>query len=98
MDIRKTEMRDRAHIEKGPLGRSLIVITQIPYGVNKADMLAKILKVSEEKKAMFACIHDIRDESDRSGLRAVIEIKKDYDPGKILQKLYKYSDLQITMR
>ena len=92
----KLTLRARAHIEKGPLGRSLIVITEIPYGVNKADMLAKILKVSEEKKAMFSCIHDIRDESDRSGLRAVIEIKKDFDANKILQKLYKYSDLQIT--
>ena len=92
----KLALRARAHIEKGPLGRSLIVITEIPYGVNKADMLAKILKVSEEKKAQFSCIHDIRDESDRSGLRAVIEIKKDFDANKILQKLYKYSDLQIT--
>ena len=92
----KLTLRARAHIEKGLLGRSLIVITEIPYGVNKADMLAKILKVSEEKKAMFSCIHDIRDESDRSGLRAVIEIKKDFDAEKILQKLYKYSDLQVT--
>ena len=92
----KLTLRARAHIEKGPLGRSLIVITEIPYGVNKADMLSKILKVSEEKKAMFSCIHDIRDESDRSGLRAVIEIKKDFDAQKILQKLYKYSDLQVT--
>ena len=92
----KLTLRARVHIEKGPLGRSLIVITEVPYGVNKADMLSKILKVSEEKKAMFSCIHDIRDESDRSGLRAVIEIKKDFDPGKILQKLYKYSDLQVT--
>ena len=92
----KLTLRARAHIEKGPLGRSLIVITEIPYGVNKADMLSKILKVSEEKKAMFSCIHDIRDESDRSGLRAVIEIKKDFDAAKILQKLYKYSDLQVT--
>ncbi len=92
----KLTLRARAHIEKGPAGRSLIVITEIPYGVNKADMLAKILKVSEEKKAQFSCIHDIRDESDRSGLRAVIEIKKDFDAEKILQKLYKYSDLQVT--
>ncbi|MBQ7455039.1 MAG: DNA topoisomerase 4 subunit A [Clostridia bacterium] len=92
----KLTLRARAHIEKGPLGRSLIVITEVPYGVNKADMLAKILKVSEEKKAQFSCIHDIRDESDRSGLRAVIEIKKDFDAAKILRKLYKYSDLQIT--
>ena len=92
----KLTLRARVHIEKGPLGRSLIVITEVPYGVNKADMLSKILKVSEEKKAQFGCIHDIRDESDRSGLRAVIEIKKDFDPNKILQKLYKYSDMQIT--
>ena len=92
----KLTLRARVHIEKGPLGRSLIVITEVPYGINKADMLSKILKVSEEKKAQFGCIHDIRDESDRSGLRAVIEIKKDFDPNKILQKLYKYSDMQIT--
>ena len=92
----KLTLRARVHIEKGPLGRSLICVTEVPYGVNKADMLSKILKLSEEKKAVFSCIHDIRDESDRTGLRAVIEIKKDYDPNKILQKLYKYSDLQVT--
>ncbi len=92
----KLTLRAKVHIEKGPLGRSLICITEVPYQVNKADMLAKILKLSEEKKAIFGCIHDIRDESDRTGLRAVIEIKKDFDPEKVLQKLYKYSDLQVT--
>ncbi|MBS7299864.1 MAG: DNA topoisomerase 4 subunit A [Eubacteriales bacterium] len=92
----KLTLRARVHIEKGPLGRSLICITEVPYGVNKADMLSKILKLSDEKKAIFGCIHDIRDESDRTGLRAVVEIKKDYDPNKVLQKLYKYSDLQVT--
>ena len=92
----KLTLRARTHIEKGTAGRSLIVVTEVPYGVNKADMLAKILKVSEEKKAQFGCIYDIRDESDRNGLRAVIEIKKDFDPEKILPKLFKYSDLQIT--
>lgn len=92
----KLTLRARVHVEKGPLGRSLICITEVPYGVNKADMLSKILKLSEEKKAMFSCIHDIRDESDRTGLRAVIEIKKDFDANKVLQKLYKYSDLQVT--
>lgn len=91
----KLTLRARVHIEKGPLGRSLICITEVPYGVNKADMLSKILKLSDEKKAIFGCIHDIRDESDRTGLRAVVEIKKDYDPNKVLQKLYKYSDLQV---
>lgn len=92
----KLTLRARVHIEKGPLGRSLICITEVPYGVNKADMLSKILKLSDEKKAIFGCIHDIRDESDRTGLRAVVEIKKDYDPNKVLQKLYQYSDLQVT--
>ena len=92
----KLTLRARVHIEKGPLGRSLICITEVPYGVNKADMLSKILKLSDEKKAIFGCIHDIRDESDRTGLRAVVEIKKDYDPNRVLQKLYKYSDLQVT--
>ena len=92
----KLTLRARVHIEKGPLGRSLICITEVPYGVNKADMLSKILKLSDEKKAIFGCIHDIRDESDRTGLRDVVEIKKDYDPNKVLQKLYKYSDLQVT--
>ena len=92
----KLTLRARVHIEKGPLGRSLICITEVPYGVSKADMLSKILKLSDEKKAIFGCIHDIRDESDRTGLRAVVEIKKDYDPNKVLQKLYKYSDLQVT--
>lgn len=92
----KLTLRARVHIEKGPLGRSLICITEVPYGVNKADMLSKILKLSDEKKTIFGCIHDIRDESDRTGLRAVVEIKKDYDPNKVLQKLYKYSDLQVT--
>ena len=92
----KLTLRARVHIEKGPLGRSLICITEVPYGVNKADMLSKILKLSDEKKAIFGCIHEIRDESDRTGLRAVVEIKKEYDPNKVLQKLYKYSDLQVT--
>ena len=92
----KLTLRARVHIEPGPLGRSLICITEVPYQINKALMLERILKLSEEKKAMFSCIHDIRDESDRTGLRAVIEIKRDFDPQKVLAKLYKYSDLQVT--
>jgi DNA gyrase subunit A len=64
--------------------------------VNKANALEKILAVTQEKKALFAGVSDIRDESDRAGMRAVIEIKKDADAEKILQYLYKYSDLQTT--
>lgn len=59
-------------------------------------MLEKILKLSEEKKAALGCIYDIRDESDRTGMRAVIELKKDTDAEKVLSYLLKYSDLQIT--
>ena len=92
----KLQVRARLHLEDGSAGRKLIVITEIPYQVNKAAMLEKILKVSEEKKALFAGIYDIRDESDRTGMRAVIEVRKDADPEKLLNALYKYTDLQVT--
>ncbi|MBO4367155.1 MAG: DNA topoisomerase 4 subunit A [Clostridia bacterium] len=92
----KLQMRAKTHIEQGSAGRSLIVITEIPYQVNKASMLEKILRVSEEKKALFSGIYDIRDESDRSGMRAVIEVRKDADVQKLLAALYKYSDMQTT--
>ena len=68
----------------------------MPYQVNKAMMLQKILLVTEAKKDMFAGIADIRDESDRTGIRAVIEVRKDYDAKDILNCLYKYSDMQVT--
>ena len=92
----KLSVRARVEIEEGSAGRQLIVIHEIPYTVNKAAMLEKILKLSEEKKAQLGCIYDIRDESDRNGMRAVIELKKDADPQKVLALLYKYSDLQVT--
>ncbi|MDD6931571.1 MAG: DNA topoisomerase (ATP-hydrolyzing) subunit A [Eubacteriales bacterium] len=92
----KLQVRARLHLEDGSAGRKLIVITEIPYQVNKAAMLEKILKVSEEKKALFSGIYDIRDESDRTGMRAVIEVRKDADPEKLLNALYKYTDLQVT--
>ena len=92
----KVVIRAKASIEKGSNGKTNIVITEVPYQVNKAAMLSKILTVTEQKKEMFAGISDIRDESDRTGLRAVIEVRKDYDPKKILNCLYKYSDLQVT--
>ena len=92
----KLSLRARVHVEDGPAGRKLLCITEVPYQVNKAAMLEKILRLSEEKKAALGCIHDIRDESDRTGLRAVIELKRDSDPQKVLNYLYKYSDLQVT--
>jgi len=92
----KLTLRAKVEIEQGNAGRTLLVITEVPYGVAKAAMLEKILKLSEEKKAALGCIHDIRDESDRTGMRAVIELKKEANPQKVLAYLYKYSDLQVT--
>ncbi len=92
----KLTVRAKAEIEEGRNGKKLIAISEMPYQVNKARALEDILRLTQEKKAMFAGVSDIRDESDRMGLRAVIEVKKDYDAEKILQYLYKYSDLQVT--
>ncbi|MGX8705864.1 MAG: DNA gyrase subunit A, partial [bacterium] len=92
----KLKVRAKVHIEDGAAGRKLIVIDEVPYQVNKAAMLEKILRVSEEKKGVLTSIYDIRDESDRMGMRAVVEVKKDCDPERVLNALYKYSDLQVT--
>ena len=92
----KLLLRAKTHIEDGSAGRKLIVITEIPYQVNKSAMLEKILRLSEEKKAALGCIYDIRDESDRTGMRAVIELRKDADVDKVLAYLFKYSDMQVT--
>ena len=92
----KLTLRARVNIEDGASGRKLLVITEIPYQVNKAALLEKIQKLSEEKKAALSGIYDIRDESDRTGMRAVIELKRDVDPARVLAYLYKYSDLQVT--
>ena len=92
----KLTLRARVHIEDGTNGKKLLVITEVPYQVNKAAMLEKIHRLSEEKKAALGGICDIRDESDRTGMRAVIELKRDTDPAKVLAYLYKYSDLQVT--
>ncbi|MBQ6078282.1 MAG: DNA topoisomerase 4 subunit A [Clostridia bacterium] len=92
----KLTMRARTHFEEVKNGKTRIVIDEFPYQINKAACLSKILEITQEKKAMFAAISDIRDESDRMGTRAVIEVKKDGDPERILQLLFKYSDLQCT--
>ena len=93
----KLQLRSRVTIEEGSAGRKLLVITEIPYMLSKSAMLEKILKLSEEKKSgVLSGIYDIRDESDRTGMRAVIELKKDSDPERVLAYLYKYSDLQVT--
>lgn len=92
----KLAVRAKCHIEEQKNGKKLIVATELPYQVNKARALEEILRITQEKKALFAGVSDIRDESDRMGMRAVIEVRKDADAEKILQYLYKYSDLQTT--
>jgi len=92
----KLILRARIDVENASGGKKLLVIKELPYQVNKANALEKILKLSEERKGVLSGIADIRDESDRNGMRAVIELKKDAEVEKILSYLYKYSDLQMT--
>ena len=92
----KITIRAKMHIEVAPGDRRNIVITEIPYGVNKADMLIKIAALKDEKKDLFAGISEIVDESDKEGLRAVIKLRKDCDVDKIIRALYKYSQLQMS--
>ena len=89
-------LRAKVEIEEANAGKKNLVITELPYQVNKSALLEKILKLSEEKKGILSGISDIRDESDRTGMRAVIELKRDVDAQKVLAHLYRVSDLQIT--
>ena len=68
-------LRAKVEIEEANAGKKNLVITELPYQVNKSALLEKILKLSEEKKGILSGISDIRDESDRTGMRAVIELK-----------------------
>ena len=92
----KITMRAKVHIEVLPNDRKNLVITELPYQVNKADLLTKILALREDKKDLLAGIAEIVDESDKEGVRAVVRIKKDYDPKKILDILFKHTNLQCT--
>ena len=77
-------------------GHSLIVITELPYQVNKAKLLQRILEVRDSKKYDLSCITEILDESDRFGMRAVVRLKKDADVKKVLDILFKETDMQIS--
>ncbi len=92
----KVIMRAKVHIENGDNDRKLIVIDEIPYGVNKAQLLQTIIDKREEKKGVLTGISDITDESDRGGMRAVIKIKRDCDPKPIIDALFKYTNLSTT--
>jgi len=87
-------VRARATIETGKNDRQSIVITEIPYQVNKANLIEKIADLVNEKK--LDDISDIRDESDRDGLRVVVELKRDANAEVILNNLYKHTQMQTT--
>lgn len=87
-------VRSRCEIEQLKAGKKQIVITEIPYEVNKAVLVKKIDDVRVNNKVPG--IAEVRDESDRTGLRIAIELKKDSDEQIILNYLYKYTDLQIN--
>ncbi|MFX3644988.1 DNA topoisomerase IV subunit A [Streptococcus suis] len=87
-------VRSRCDIEQLKAGKKQIVITEIPYEVNKAVLVKKIDDVRVNNKVPG--IAEVRDESDRTGLRIAIELKKDSDEQTILNYLYKYTDLQIN--
>ena len=86
--------RARTDIEAMSANRSRILVTEIPYMVNKARLIEKIAELVHEKR--LEGISDIRDESDRNGMRIVIELKKDVNPTVVLNYLYKHTQLQET--
>ncbi len=90
----KVIVRGRATIESGAGGKETIIITEIPYQVNKANLVAKIAELVNEDK--IGGISDIRDESDRTGLRIVVEVKRDAMASVVLSKIYKYTPLQTS--
>lgn len=87
-------IRAVANIEETKKGRHQIVVTEMPYGVNKATLIEKIADLVHEKKLLT--ISDLRDESARGNVRVVIELKKDAYPKKVLNQLYKLTSLQTN--
>ena len=86
-------IRGKAEVEEVG-GREQIIVTEIPYQVNKAEMIKKIAELVNDKK--IEGISDLRDESDRNGMRIVFEIKRDAIANVVLNKLYKYTALQTS--
>ncbi|MFN7178203.1 DNA gyrase subunit A [Hyphomonas sp.] len=87
-------IRAKTDIERAKNGREAIIVTEIPYQVNKAAMITKIAELVREKK--IEGISDLRDESDRNGIRVVVELKKDVSADVVLNQLYRYSQMQSS--
>ena len=90
----KIIVRARHTFEEAPNGRERIIIDELPYTVNKANLVAKIYELAQERK--LEGIADLRDESDRQGMRIVIELKREARPYTVLNNLYKHTQLQQT--
>ncbi|MFA5532581.1 MAG: DNA gyrase subunit A [Candidatus Shapirobacteria bacterium] len=90
----KFAVRGKTNIEETKSGKIRIIITELPYQVNKAEFVKKIANLVRDKKIIG--ISDLRDESDRHGIRIVVEIKKNGKPKSILNKLFKYTPLQSS--
>ena len=87
-------VRARAEIEEAGNGKSRIVVTEIPYQVNKARLVEKIAELVHEKR--IEGISDLRDASDRKGLRIIIDLKRDVNANVVLNQLYKHTQMQDT--
>jgi len=90
----KVVIRGKAQIEEPIKGRHQIVITELPYQTNKAELVQRIANLVKEKR--IEGISELRDESDRQGMRIVVELKKEAQPEQVLNNLYKHTALQST--
>ncbi len=90
----KIIVRGRHTLEEAPNGRERIIVDELPYAVNKANLVQKIYELAQERK--LDGIADLRDESDRRGMRIVIELKREAKPYTVLNNLYKHTQLQQT--
>ncbi|MCL6106663.1 MAG: DNA gyrase subunit A [Actinobacteria bacterium] len=88
------KVRAKAHTEPIKGNRNAIIVTELPYQVNKASLIEKIAELVRERK--ISEISDLRDESDRSGMRVVVELKREAIPKVVLNKLYKHTAMQST--
>lgn len=88
------KVRGRVHTEQTKKGKQQIIISEIPYQVNKTTLIEKIVETVKDKR--IEGISDIRDESDKSGMRIVIEVKREADPDIVVNQLYKHSQLEST--
>ncbi|MFC1502666.1 DNA gyrase subunit A, partial [bacterium] len=91
----KIAVRARASVETGKANKEAIVITEIPYQVNKSNLITSIANLVKEKK--IEGISDLRDESDRDGMRIVLELRRDAQPPVVMNQLYVHTQMQTTI-